>query len=60
MTARLDHPAGRTEYQFILQTSRNRATVHRAYRWPQPGLRRAHGSTCEPTDREPVPKITAG
>ncbi|MFI0264783.1 hypothetical protein ACH4OW_37985 [Streptomyces sp. NPDC017056] len=58
--ARLDHANDRTEYQVALQTSRDRGTVHRAYWWPRPGLRPAHSSTCEPTDREPIPTTTPG
>lgn len=54
--ARLDHADGRTEYQVTLQSDPDRGTVHRAYWWPQPGLRRAHGSHAEPTDRETRPR----
>ncbi|MFK8843700.1 hypothetical protein [Streptomyces sp. Ac-502] len=54
--ARLDHADSRTEYRVPLQTSRDRGTVHRAYWWPRPGLRHAHGSTSEPADRAPGPE----
>ncbi|WP_030372429.1 hypothetical protein [Streptomyces rimosus] len=53
--ARLDHPDGTVAYHVDINLGDG--TVHRAYRWPQPGLHIAHRSRSAPADREPTPKV---
>ncbi|MEU7228869.1 hypothetical protein [Streptomyces chrestomyceticus] len=52
--ARLEYPDGSAECHVDIDLGDG--TVHRAYRWPQPGLRIAHRSRSQPADREPTPK----
>ncbi|MFI6415376.1 hypothetical protein [Streptomyces sp. NPDC050585] len=45
--SRQDHPDGRTVYRLLVPAGEDGRSV-RSYRWPQDGLRPAHGPTRTP------------
>ncbi|MFD4933365.1 hypothetical protein [Streptomyces virginiae] len=56
--ARQDWPDGKIVYQVAVDLDGSTTTVSRSYPWPQPGLRRAHGSQSAPSDSAP-PVLTS-
>ncbi|MEU8434562.1 hypothetical protein AB0F18_16885 [Streptomyces sp. NPDC029216] len=51
--AKHDYADGRVIYKVAVDLDGATSTVSRFYAWPQPGLRRAHGSGSEPSDSGP-------
>ncbi|MFI5990367.1 hypothetical protein ACIBAC_00735 [Streptomyces sp. NPDC051362] len=49
VAARQDWPDGTVRYQVLVDLRGDTTSTHRTYAWPQPGLRKRHGSHSEPS-----------